>query len=95
MGKGSGRIEVSNCQAFVPDVIIRTDHQKWYELKFVVSVKSTRMVNSKHAMEDCFYNSSLPLDRPFGTYILNYLWEVENKLHWVLDITVREDQQRK
>ena len=30
----------------------------------------------------------------FNSYIRSH-WEVENKLHWVLDMTFREDEQRK
>ena len=33
-------------------------------------------------------------DAIINTYIRNH-WEVENKLHWTLDMTFREDQQRK
>ena len=41
-----------------------------------------------------YYISSLPTNSPFHTYICSH-WEVENKLHWTLDMTFREYQQRK
>ena len=92
--KGHGRIEVRLCQTFEPDAIIRMDHKDWPELKTVVRVRATRTVNGKQTSEDRFYISSLPTDSPFNTYIRNH-WEVENKLHWTLDMTFREDRQRK
>ena len=41
-----------------------------------------------------YYISSLPVGSSFNTNIHNH-WEVENKLHWTLDMTFREDRQRK
>ena len=69
------------------------DHKDWPRLKTVVRVSATRTVNDKQASEYRFYISSLPTNS-LHTYIRNH-WEVENKLHWTLDMTFREDQQRK
>ena len=41
-----------------------------------------------------FYISSLKADNDFNRYIRSQ-WGVENSLHWVLDLTFREDEQRK
>lgn len=92
--KGHGRIEVRQCQSFEPDAIIRTDHGDWPGLKTVVRVRATRSAGGSQTTEERFYISSLPANAPFNTYIRNH-WEVENKLHWTLDMTFREDQQRK
>jgi predicted transposase YbfD/YdcC len=92
--KGHGRIEVRLCHVFDPDAIIKTYHKDWPELKSVVRVKATRRIGGKETTEVRYYISSLPVGSPFNTYIRNH-WEVENKLHWTLDMTFREDQQRK
>lgn len=92
--KGHGRIEVRLCHAFEPDAIIRMYHKDWPELKSVVRVKATRRTGGKETGEVRYYISSLPTDSRFNTYIRNH-WEVENKLHWTLDMTFHEDQQRK
>ena len=89
--KGHGRIEVRLCQAFEPDAIIRMDHKGWPELKSVVRVKATRSAGGKESTEVRYYISSLPTDSPFNIYIRSH-WEVENKLHWTLDMTFREDR---
>ena len=91
--KGHGRIEVRHCQAFEPDAIIRMDH-KWKGLNSIVKVKATRSIGGQETSEVRYYISSLPANSPFNTYIRSH-WEVENKLHWTLDMTFGEDQQRK
>ncbi|KAA6305877.1 hypothetical protein EZS27_042468, partial [termite gut metagenome] len=45
-------------------------------------------------MEERFYISSLNTSQPFNQYIRNH-WDVENSLHWTLDMVFREDEQRK
>lgn len=92
--KGHGRIEERLCQAFEPDAIIRADHKDWPELKTVVKVRATRTVDGEQSAEERFYISSLPAGSHFNTYIRSH-WEVENKLHWTLDMTFGEDGQRK
>ena len=92
--KGHGRIEVRLCHAFEPDAIIRMYHKDWPGLKSVVRVKATRRIGGKETSEVRYYISSLPSDSPFNAYIRSH-WEVENKLHWTLDMTFNEDQQRK
>ena len=41
-----------------------------------------------------YYISSLPPQSPFNTYIRSH-WEIENKLHRMLDMTFGEDRKRK
>lgn len=48
----------------------------------------------KETTEVRYYIRSLPPQSPFNTYIRSH-WEIENKLHWTLDMTLGEDQQRK
>lgn len=91
--KGHGRIEVRRCQIFEPDAIIRQDH-RWKGLRTVVRIQATRIINGKQSDEERFYISSLPADSPFNAYIRSHR-EDENKLHWTLDMTFGEDQQRK
>lgn len=91
--KGHGRIEVRRCKSFEPDPIVRADH-KWAGLNSVVKVEATRIIGDKETTEVRYYISSLPPQSPFNTYIRSH-WEIENKLHWTLDMTLGEDQQRK
>ena len=89
--KGHGRIEVRQCQAFEPDAIIRMNHGDWPGLRTVVRVRATRSASGSQTTEERFHISSLPTNASFNTYIRSH-WEVENKLHWTLDMTLRENQ---
>ena len=61
----------------------------------MVKITSTREFPScKTETQQRFYISSLKADNDFNSYIRSH-WELENCLHWTLDMTFREDEQRK
>src|SRR3954467_11134067 len=69
----------------------------WPSLRTVLAVESIRSVNSaptKVESEIRYFLSSCP-DSPavLGQAIRSH-WAVENALHWVLDVTFREDDSR-
>lgn len=92
--KGHGRIETRRCEVFEKGLII--DDKRWVKLSSVIKITSTREVLStgKITTQERYYISSLNTCDKFNQYIRSH-WEVENKLHWVLDMTFREDEQRK
>ena len=92
--KGHGRIETRRCEVFEKGLIV--DEERWANLSTVVKITATREILStgKTETQERFYISSLKTDNDFNRYIRSH-WEVENKLHWVLDMTFREDEQRK
>jgi predicted transposase YbfD/YdcC len=91
--KEHGRVETRRCEVFERGLII--DAERWEKLSTVVKITSTREFSSgKTETHERFYISSLEADNNFNRYIRSH-WEVENKLHWVLDMTFREDEQRK
>jgi predicted transposase YbfD/YdcC len=93
MEKGHGRIETRRCEVFEKGLII--DAERWEELSTVVKITSTREFPSgKTETQERFYISSLKANNDFNRYIRSH-WGVENSLHWVLDMTFREDEQRK
>lgn len=49
---------------------------------------------NKIETQERFYIRSLNTDNDFNKHIREH-WTVENKLHWTLDMTSREDEQRK
>ena len=91
--KGHGRIETRRCQVFEKGLIVDFEN-RWKGLSTVIKITSTRELPTKTETEERFYISSLGTDKDFNTFIRNH-WAVENKLHWVLDMTFREDEQRK
>ena len=68
---------------------------EWLKLRSIIRVRSQRIEANKTTHEERFYISSLPHTDP--TKILKAIrshWQVENNLHWSLDVTFREDQSR-
>ena len=63
----------------------------WEGLTSIACLKSTRVVKGREAVEYRYYISSLEGDAwKIGRAIRTH-WSVENKLHWQLDVSYRED----
>jgi predicted transposase YbfD/YdcC len=92
--KGHGRIETRRCEVFAADFILEDIKKKWKNLNTVIKITATRELPDKTETKERFYISSLTANNEFNKYIRSH-WEVENKLHWELDMVFREDEQRK
>jgi predicted transposase YbfD/YdcC len=70
------------------------ERHKWPALKGVVIVESQREIGSRTERETCFCitSSALKANR-LGPVIRDH-WSIENSLHWVLDMTFRDDECR-
>ena len=92
--KGHGRIETRVCTVTEDIEWLRELHPKWENLKSIIEIKSEREIKSNMAAEARYYIGSL---RANPDKILNAIrqhWGVENKLHWVLDMSFNDDQCR-
>jgi len=90
---GSGRIETRTCYV-ENNLTFYDDLAHWQHLKSIIIIESKREINDKISVETRFYLSDLALEpKAFNQYIRNH-WSIENKLHWQLDVTFREDLQR-
>ena len=70
------------------------DRAQWEGLSSVGVVESTREIDGEKSTERRYYLSSLPLDvKEFGRAVRSH-WGIENKLHWVLDVSCGEDRSR-
>jgi predicted transposase YbfD/YdcC len=67
---------------------------RWEKLISVIKITSIREFANKTQTQERFYISSLNTDNDFNKYIRDH-WAVENNLHRTLDMTFREDEQRK
>ncbi len=57
-------------------------------------VESTREINDESSLDRRYYISSLECDAEvFGKAVRNH-WGIENSVHWVLDIAIRESESR-
>jgi len=92
--KGHGRIEIRRCEVFEKGLIVDLDN-RWEKLNTVIKITATREFTSgKTEKQERYYISSLNTERDFNNMIRSH-WGIENKLHWVLDVVFREDEQRK
>ena len=78
---------------FEKDAIVDFEN-RWKKLTTVIKITSVREFANKTETQERFYISSLNPNNDFNKYIRDH-WAVENSLHWTLDMTFREDEQRK
>jgi len=71
---------------------------RWPGLTTLVMVESTREILDQASMERRYYISSLPGTTDNDAKRLNRVirthWEIENRVHWVLDVAMGEDTNR-
>lgn len=92
--KGHGRIEQRRLWA-TSEVNWFAEKAKWKDLRSLIRVQAKRTVHGETSSEYRYYISSRPADNASG--LLGHIrqhWGVENKLHWCLDISFREDECR-
>ena len=92
--KGHGRIETRKCEV-INKLDFLDEKEHWAGLKSIARVMASREINGKKTSEERLYISSVESDaKDFNSFIRQH-WGVENSLHWTLDVTFREDAQRK
>jgi predicted transposase YbfD/YdcC len=88
-----GRIETRNVTV-VHDVAWLQERHQWPGLRGLVIVEAMREIGPKTERETRFYltSSQLRADK-LGPMVRDH-WGVENGLHWVMDMTFRDDECR-
>jgi len=91
---GHGRIEVRRLCA-TSHVEWFADGNKWKNLRSFIRVECQRTVKEQTSQEYHYYITSLPANEPEKLLeCIRGHWGIENKLHWSLDISFREDERR-
>jgi len=94
--KSHGRIETRECWVTSdPEYIDYIDPKgSWQKLKSLAIVKATRVIDGKSSSQIRYFISSVKPGAPRMLQLIRNHWEVENKLHWSLDVSFNEDNSR-
>ena len=79
-----------------PDGWLAERHPRWVGLKSILSVTTRRAIKKtgKNSTETRLYITSLPPDPARFARAVRAHWNIENNLHWTLDVTFRKDECR-
>jgi predicted transposase YbfD/YdcC len=90
---GHGRVEIRECLASEDIEWLRESRPDWRDLRSVAMVRATRIdkKTGEESVAERLFISSLPADAKQILHASRAHWSVENNLHWVLDVTFRED----
>ena len=88
-----GRIETRRVSV-VHDVAWLKERHDWPGLKGLVIVESAREIGTRTERETRYYLTSSPWSAERLGPMVRGHWAVENALHWVMDMTFRDDECR-
>ena len=71
-----------------------TQRKQWKDLKTIAMIESRITIGEKTSIEQRYFISSLPPNAKQLAEAIRGHWAVENSLHWILDVTLREDDSR-
>ena len=88
-----GRIETRSYEVYdIPQYLHDMHH--WPHLKAFVHVATSREKDGKISQSERLYLVSRQLSAKEAEKIIRGHWQIENNLHWTLDMVMNEDQHR-
>lgn len=95
--KGHGRIEKRQCWVVEEaDFVhyLQTSYPDWPHLAALVRLRTERRIGDQRTSSERFFITSRAADAQTLLEATRAHWQVENQLHWVLDVVFREDDCR-
>jgi predicted transposase YbfD/YdcC len=90
--KGHGRTEYRRC--WTCNEIPACISKKWGSVNAIVMIKSQRTIGDRTSIEHRYYITSSNKNADSLLSATRKHWSIENKLHWSLDVSFREDESR-
>jgi predicted transposase YbfD/YdcC len=92
--KGHGRLEIRTANVITEWGAWVPQSARWPDLKSLIAIESTRqdLISNESTTETRYYISSRVLTPTAALSGVRNHWRVENRLHWVLDVSFGQDK---